>query len=258
MVFDPVEAASTFRDTGVVRVPGAFADAAPDLAATVRRHVLRRFGVDEQDQSTWDRPCHGAISTKKFRHPDRFNAVFSPDVKAVLDEVFGTGQWQRPAAARVLVTPPRSATEWSVPTGFHLDVPIDRPTWPGHGALLFSFLADAPVGAGGTCVMPGSHRLIGSRATVVEHLPVERRLPTILRSNGEWLRQIVNEDDCRPDRGDRYRTETRVGDVPLTVQELTGAAGDVVITHLYTLHAISPNTSTSLRLMLSTGVGVAA
>ena len=38
--------------------------------------------------------------------------------------------------------------------------------------------------------------------------------------------------------------------VPIDVVELTGAPGDVVITHLHVFHTASPNTSDTPRQML--------
>jgi hypothetical protein len=256
--FDAVTAATTLREQGVVLVPDAFARDAPGLAEVVRGHVARRFGIDETDATTWGRPFDGGISVKRFRHPERFNAVLAPQVRSVLNEALGTGRWtDEPASARVLVTPPRQRSHWQVPTGFHLDVPIDRRAWPGHGVLLFSFLADTPPGGGGTCVVPGSHQLIDSFLGEHHDLPLDRRLKVFLRRQGEWLRQLVNEDDHRSDRTERCFAGATVGGVPLRVVELTGRAGDVVITHLYTLHSVSPNASDRMRLMLSTALGVA-
>ena len=257
-VFDPVVAAAQLRETGVVVVPGAFAADAHELAELARSHVARRFGIDEGDPSTWDRSCHGAIATKRFRQPARFDAVVAPPVRAVLDETFGPGGWRDGASNRLLVTPPARSSSWSVPTGFHLDVPIGRPAWPGPGVLMFSFLADTPPGGGGTCVVPGTVRLIDGFLAEHGDLPIERRTDTFLRRQGEWLRQLVNEDDRRPDRTEQCLAGTMIGDVPVRVVELTGAAGDVVITHLYTLHSAAPNVLPRLRLMLSSAIGTAS
>jgi hypothetical protein len=46
--------------------------------------------------------------------------------------------------------------------------------------------------------------------------------------------------------GRRYEIEG----VPVDVVELTGAPGDVVITHLHVFHSSSPNTSDAPRQML--------
>jgi hypothetical protein len=254
-LFDPRLMADVFRETGVVKIPGAFARDAPGLAELVRRHVQRRFGVVEADPSTWARHCDGAISTRRFRHPERFHAVVASPVRATLDEIFGVGAWTDASPrARVLVTPPRRDAHWQVPTGFHFDVPLDRPAWPGHGVLLFSFLAEVEPEGGGTCVVPGTHRLVDRFLAEHHNLPVEHRRDVFQRRQGEWLRQLVNEDDRDPDRSQRCFTGAVVEGVPLHVMELTGAPGDVVITHYYTLHASSPNTSTNMRLMLSTAI----
>jgi ectoine hydroxylase-related dioxygenase (phytanoyl-CoA dioxygenase family) len=253
---DPRVMADVFRETGVVKVPGAFAGDAPRLGELVRRHVQRRFGIVEADPSTWARRCDRAISVRRFRHPEHFHAVVAPEVRATLDEIFGAGAWTDASPrARVLVTPPRRHAEWLVPTGFHFDVPLDRPAWPGHGVLLFSFLAEVGPEGGGTCVVSGTHRLVDPFLAEYGNLPVERRRSSFLRQQGEWLRQLVNEDDRDPDRSQRCLTGAVVEGVPLRVMELTGAPGDVVITHDYTLHASSPNTSSNVRLMLSTAIG---
>src|SRR5687767_2102580 len=76
-------AAMALREHGFVKIPGAFATHAPALAESVRRHVERRFGLVEADASTWRRAYHGAISTQRFRHTERFAAVVSSPVRAV-------------------------------------------------------------------------------------------------------------------------------------------------------------------------------
>jgi hypothetical protein len=254
--FDSRVAARALRDDGVVTIPGAFADAAPALADLVRRHVERRFGITEQDPSSWNRPCNGAISTRRFRHTERFDAVLAPPVRDVLDETFGTGVWTGPpSSARVLVTPPRRDAPWKVPNAFHFDVPLDRLAWPGDGVLLFSFLADTEPGGGGTCVVAGTHRLVDTFVGAHRDLPIDRRMNVFLRQQGDWLRQLVNQDDGDPDRAARCFNGVAVAGVPLRVIELTGKAGDVVVTHCYTLHSPSPNTSDRMRLMVSTAIG---
>jgi hypothetical protein len=120
--------------------------------------------------------------------------------------------------------------------------------------LLFSFLSNVEPHGGGTCVVAGTHRLVDRFLFEHQNLPVQRRLGAFQRQQGEWLRQLVNEDDPDPRRSERCFAGTVVDGVPLRVIELTGAAGDVVITHLYTLHDGSPNTSPHMRLMLSTNI----
>jgi hypothetical protein len=256
--FDVGAAAAEFRDTGVIRVPGAFTEYAPALERSVREHVARRFGIVEDDPSTWTRRCDGAIATRRLRHTGRFAAVVAAPVRALLDEVFGPGGWSEPSPARALVTPPCRDPSWTVPTGFHFDFPFDRPAWPGPGLLLFSFLADCEAGGGGTCVVPGTHRLVDAFLAAHADLPVDRRFGAFLRRQGEWLRQLVNDADADPARTARCFEGAEVGGVPLRVLELTGRAGDVIVTHGYTLHSPAPNTSTRMRLMLSTGIGVKA
>ena len=75
--------------------------------------------------------------------------------------------------------------------------------------------------------------------------PFLRRHPPL----GDLLRGAARLDRGRSMVGDRYE----VDGVPVDVVELTGAPGDVVITHLHVFHCGPPNTSDSPRYMLGKG-----
>jgi hypothetical protein len=76
--------------------------------------------------------------------------------------------------------------------------------------------------------------------------PFLRRHPPL----GDLLRAATRPDRGRSMVGERYE----IDGVPVDVVELTGAPGDVVITHLHVFHSGSPNTSESPRYMLGKGV----
>jgi hypothetical protein len=65
-----------------------------------------------------------------------------------------------------------------------------------------------------------------------------------------WLAELTR-GDRRPDRGrGLVGTTGNVDGIDVDVVELTGAPGDVVITHLHVFHTVSPNVSSRPRQML--------
>jgi hypothetical protein len=78
---------------------------------------------------------------------------------------------------------------------------------------------------------------------------------TFLRSH-EWLRALT-KDDGSPDRNERFMQEIDIDGLPARVVELTGAPGDVFITHPWVFHSIAVNARTTPRLMRSGAVRAA-
>lgn len=243
---------AAFGRDGILKLEGVFA---PDDAVAMRgvfwREMATRYGVLRDEPATWDlhRP-DGLKSTKKSR---AFDAVFGPVLRAALDELLGVGGWQEPKhMGQVLATMP-NATEWRVPHKiWHSDFEATH-----TGARLFAvkwwtFFDVVEPGQGGTPQLAGSHRLF---ARFLESRPdrdYKRARDAFLRSH-EWLRALT-KDDGSPDRNERFMHEVDIDGLPARVVELTGAPGDVFITHPWVFHSIAVNAREQPRLMRSGAV----
>ena len=180
--------------------------------------------------------------------------VDNPAVTGALNAVFGAAGWQPPKpGAQVLVNLPE-AGPWSLPDGWHMDAGFERPTWPVFAVKLFALFGDVvPVAAAPCCCRgrtgsstgtgPGSSSRRGGEGQLA---PFLRRHPPL----GDLLTGAARADLGRSIVGERYE----VDGVPIDVVELTGAPGDVVITHIHVFHSVSPNTGDTPRQMLGKGV----
>lgn len=218
-------------------LPGAVPEA--DVAAMRERFwafLADRHGLRPDRPETWtvERPRH----LQALRRSGAFAAMAAPAVVAALDDLLGA--WQRPKAWGLpLITFPGGA--WSVPTtGWHLDSWRPEPVLPG--VTVFTFLLPAGPRGGGTVVLEGSHEVVNRH----------------IARTGVWASGEVRAAlaDTHPWLGDLGRGRRAVGDtavldgVPVTVRELTGAPGDVVLMHPRTLHAAAPNAGPTPRMML--------
>jgi hypothetical protein len=251
---------SAFADRGVVRLEGAFGrDAAARIRDVVWRYAERRVGLRLDDQSTW--PAGWLpLSWKGVKRNRAFDAlVDNPSVTAALDGIFGAAGWRRPkSGAQVLVSLPAPGP-WALPDGWHMDCGFERPTWPVFAVKLFGFFGEVGPRGGGTMLLPGSHRIVDRYRSTFEEppgagkanwQPFLRRYPPL----GDLLMGATRPDLGRSMVGERYEVEG----VPVDVVELTGAPGDVVITHLHVFHSASPNTSDTPRQMLGKAVHAAS
>jgi ectoine hydroxylase-related dioxygenase (phytanoyl-CoA dioxygenase family) len=155
------------------------------------------------------------------------------------------------------VTFPMSDREWSVaPRVWHADFPFDLPTVPLPGVKMFVFLSDVPPRGGGTLVVAGSHRLAGRLAanTSPAQRADTRRMRLRLLDSDPWLRTLTTPG------GDADRTRrlmddgATIDDVRVQVVELSGRAGEIVLTHPWLLHCRSLNCGNAPRLMRSTDI----
>jgi hypothetical protein len=247
---------SQFAERGVVRLDGAFGpDDAARLREVVWRYAERRTGLGPDD-----RPALPGgrlpLSWKGLKRSRAFDVLIgSAAVAGTLDVIFGAGGWQRPRpGAQVLVNLPEPGP-WSLPDGWHMDCGFEQPTWPVFAAKAFGFFGEVGPRGGGTMLLPGSHRLVDRYRSTFESPPgggkanwhpFLRRHPPL----GDLLQGATRPDLGRSLVGERYEIEG----VPVDVVELTGAPGDVVITHLHVFHSGSPNTSDSPRQMLAKAV----
>ncbi|MBO0692519.1 MAG: phytanoyl-CoA dioxygenase family protein [Acidimicrobiaceae bacterium] len=250
---------ATFADRGVVRLDGAFSrDGATRLGDVIWRYAERKVGVKHDDPSTWPTGWL-PISWKGLKGTTAFEvALDNRAVATALDAIFDPGGWRRPKpGAQVLFTLPAPGP-WALPDSWHMDCGFEEPTWPVRTVKMFGFFGEVGPCGGGTMLLPGSHRLVDRYRSAFEEPPGggKANWQRFLRHHpplGDLLTGARQPDLGRSMIGDRYE----IDDVPVEVVELTGAPGDVVITHLHVFHAASPNTSDTPRQMFGKVIAVA-
>jgi hypothetical protein len=256
-VMDADEVRARFADRGVVRVDGAFsAEQAAAIRDVLWQYAGRRIGVRPDEPSTWPATGWMPMSWKGVKRRSALSAVTDNDaVGAALDAIFGDAGWETTGSGpQVLFTLPTEGP-WKLPTGWHMDCGFELPTWPVYAVKLFAFAGAVEPFGGGTLLLPGIHTLVDRYRT--ESADARggdtQSWGRFLRGHaplGELLDAAQRPDYGRSLVGQRYE----VDGVQVDVSELTGAPGDVVITHLHVFHVGSPNTTRQPRVMLGQGV----
>lgn len=245
-----------FDRSGIVRLPGAVApEQVKEMRDCVWDAVERRAEVRRNDPGTWKAQrlmgVHGLPASAIFEQ------IGSPAVCDALDSLFGSHNWQRPARwASLLVTFPESSERWEVPHNiWHLDFPASRRSRELFAVRLFTCLAKLREGGGGTVFVAGSHRLIqdlaGENGIVRLRSADARR--ALIRTH-PWIKALCSLDG----KTDRVRQFMKVGAAidgnQVRVVEMTGNAGDVLMTHPLLLHAPATNCAREPRMALSSTV----
>jgi len=243
-----------FLETGVARLPGLIPRAAVDaMAERLWADLAARCGALRGRPDTW--PRGGAFQFRELRRAGAFAPLLGEDLAAVLDGVFAGRGWTPPAHPGLpLVTFPNAAA-WTVPhQAWHLDVlpGVVLDPWPDH-IRVFTFLAPAEPGGGGTLYVAGSHR---ATMQVMAEAPSRSWIRSAavleaLRARSSWMADL-----CAPgEPAERVRRFMAASGacrgVPLQVGEMTGAPGDVILMHPGVVHAPSPNARATPRLMLA-------
>jgi hypothetical protein len=244
-----------FAATGICKLDGAFsAEDAARMRDVVWGELHRRYGIERDVPSTWDRhPPTGMKTSKKHR---AFAPILGPALQGALDDLFGAGAWVRPKHfGQVLITMP-NACEWRVPFHlWHADFQYHAPFEPVFAVKYWALFGDVEPGGGGTLQLAGSHRLVAryleSRAQGEREY--KRVRDGFMRSHS-WLRALAT-DDGAPDRNSRFMdADTDVDGLPARVVECTGRPGDVYLTHPWVMHCIAPNARTHPRFMRSMAI----
>jgi hypothetical protein len=245
-----------FDELGFVRLRDVFSD---DEAADMRRVVWdeleTRYGIVEDDRSTWNVPVLTGMKTTK-KHA-AFRPIGGPSLRDALDELLGAGRCAFPTNwGQVLVTFPQPGAEWKVPaTLWHVDWFYANAPTPVLGVKALAFFGDVVPQGGGTLVVSGSHRVAERflaettldacgdfRACRLEFMTYIQRDP--------WFRALTQTDDPDPHRNGRFMDSDHDADgLPVRVVELTGSPGDVVLMHPWVLHHAAPNTASYPRMM---------
>lgn len=247
---------SELERLGLTRVPSAFpADAAARMCEHLWDALARRHGIAQGARATWtvEEPRH----LQALRHAHAFDAIASPQLLAVLDEVLGADAWQRPKQWGVpLVTFPRDGV-WHVPhQRWHFDWPVCGAARPLPGLKVLAFLAPVEAGGGGTLVLAGSHQLV-ERSTSPDAPPRPgRAVRTALLASHPWLAELASATGGT-ERTERLLRGAVIDGVEAHVAELTGSPGDVVLLHPWMLHAAAPNCGSAPRMMVGENVQTA-
>lgn len=247
-----------FDRCGILRLPGAIASGdAHEMCNCVWQALRRRYAVRPDAPETWQ--ARRIMGTHDLPRSATFAQIGSPAVCEALDDLLGRGNWQRPERwGSLLVVFPESGGRWDVPRqSWHLDFPAPSSSSSQEifAARLFTCLAKLSPGGGGTVFVAGSHRLVQdlARKEGVTRLHSADARKALIRTC-PWMKAL-----CAPDgTADRVRqfmeSSASFDDVELRVVEMTGEAGDVLLTHPLLLHAPAKNCAPVPRLVLSSTI----
>ena len=147
-----------------------------------------------------------------------------------------------------LVCFPRTYGRWDVPSR---GLPANLRGQRRRVGRLFAILAPLAPKGGATLVATGSHRIV---QTLVDGRGYEQSSGEVrkrLKAKHRWFAGLMSSDRDR-ERARRFMdVPTEVDGVPLQVEEMTGAPGDVFLMHPAALHAATPNVLEAPRLVLA-------
>jgi hypothetical protein len=194
------------------------------IAHEVRKFILERDGVREDDPRTWTK--HFRHLTESFRG-EPFMSCYSPRYNAAMDDLMGEGRWIPldcmgwwPAIFPGFDTGPWRvhARGWHVDgSGFHHHVDS-----PEQGMLPIFLFSDIGPGDGGTAIALRSHKVTARALHFSEPVGLsDMNVSTPARAAVDSFKQI----------------------------EVQGLAGDVALLHPFMLHAVSTNVGDHIRLI---------
>lgn len=239
-----------FARDGVVAVPGAID---PGRCAAQREAVVARLRVDgiALDDAGGAglvevvgalRPPPSAAAAMWEAGDAALAAGLADDVTRAIDHTFGLGAWSLAPGAQVMPNLPCAGPPWQVP---HEAWHVDEPSSPGRaapwGLLAFALLDDVSAGGGATVAVAGSHRRLARLSAAPGALITTEVALAAL--DDPWWRALTGGarplDGAHDDDG-----------VALSIRELTGAAGDLVLLDPRCLHTISANRGDRARLVV--------
>jgi hypothetical protein len=226
-----------YHREGAVRLRGAVpVRDAEAMAATLLRKIEAR-------------PKPGARPSQLSSRTGEFDAMASPTVRAVFNEILG--DWEEPDHWGLpLVSFHTGEAEWDVPhQQWHIDLGA-RPQDP-RLARLFVVLATSRPTGGGTGYIAGSHRLIEPQMQAAARALPSAEVRKALAARSPWFAALTS----RPSGEDRVRRFMEEGSeldgVPVRVCEMLGDPGDVIVMHPLMMHSPMPNVLTTPRMMLT-------
>jgi hypothetical protein len=247
---------SDIEQHGFTRFAACTRDEAAGMADAVWDTLARIHGIARDDRSTW---C--------IAHPSRLDGTpeqpaFAPlhggALHAAIDALLGAGAWRAPRRwGAVLVSFRTGRGPWTVPSAvWHADLPYSVPARPLAGVKVFVYLADIAPGGGGTLLLAGSHRLV-ERFLAGRSAPERadtRRMRLAFFASHPWLRELVDAASGG-DRVARFMQQgCEIDGVQVRVVDPAASAGEVILTHPWTMHCRSENHAAVPRMMRATDV----
>jgi ectoine hydroxylase-related dioxygenase (phytanoyl-CoA dioxygenase family) len=245
-----------FERNGILRVSGAIPGAdVESMAALVWDNLERRYPIRRDQPRTWtSRRISGLHALDKSVS---FQEIGSTKICQVLDQLLGSGNWQRPSRwGFLLVAFPEPAGRWDIPcTSWHLDLPASGSLEELFAVRLFTCLRPLRHRGGATLVVAGSHLLVEdlARRNGARRFRSADVREALIRGY-PWIRALCSRGETADLIGRFMNASTAANGAELRVVEMTGEAGDAFLVHPLILHAASPNCAEVPRMVLSTFV----
>ncbi len=242
-----------FDERGLLRLDGLIArKTAEALADRLWQELARKHDIQRGDPASWrkERPAQFGPVQKA----GAFDAMATPELRAVLDELIGPDAWREPQGWGLpLVCFPTGAAAWELPHKvWHLDLSPEPKRPDLMVGRVFVILAPLHPQGGGTLVAAGSHRLVQTVAADRRDRVSSADVRKALVRNYAWFAELMSPPKPGDDRIARFMGASTVVDgVPLQVEEITGEPGDVIVMHPHALHGLSDNRLDTPRLALT-------
>ncbi|WP_333586680.1 phytanoyl-CoA dioxygenase family protein [Phenylobacterium sp.] len=236
-----------FDGRGVLRFDQFFPIAAIDvMRERLWEDIERRYRMQRDVRESWSTPMPAQFQS--LIRSGAFAPMETPALVALADAFLGTSQWYKPQHwGKPLVTFPTPDPVLARPP-WHLDLGAHEKLRPLSTMRLFTFLDHVLPGGGGTLYIAGSHRFA---------LEEEQRALGTLRSadvkgglrKHRWFDELfaARTAEVSP----LINVEAAVGGNIVTVEEMTGRPGDLILMHPGVIHAIGHNRLSRPRLMLT-------
>jgi hypothetical protein len=195
-----------------------------ELAERIIPLVWAELDIDPSDRSTWDGPM---VILRQVLKQKPISQIHSRRYIEAIDDLCGQGRWHAHTGAGIwpIILPGFTHAPWQPPPEEEWHV---EGNWFHHridsaeqGLVCLQLFTDIEPGGGGTAVRVGSHRYVA-------------------RILGQAGPNGMTEHDLS------IRAEAATRD--LSVVEVIGSAGDIILMHPFTVHAPSPNTSGRVRI----------
>lgn len=243
LVVSTVESLRELHTTGLVCLTGGFASRDAGRMRSLVWRELAAIDAQEDKPSTWPDDRRGKSTTRGLQGHRAFQAFWSRDVLSALDALFGARSWTRPTnAGDILLTFPEKSSSVRQLDPFHSDFAMDVPAEPLWAVKIFAFIGAVGPESGGTLVIRNSHRVVQRYLKALPPGFPRNRAASQFGADNPWV--------VRPDTSDLIGATHDCDGIDVQVEELTGAPGDVVITHPWTVHAGASNVGSTPRIML--------